>query len=155
MAQIKADYEKRRERLLRRRPANPLADPDAPIDIDERLRGRRGERGMHQLPQVTGAFELEVRVEHGCLLANTAMLAILRRNKGARVADEQSEEQRQNRIISEIVELQREYYFENKNKVTERRRKPPRRDRARHAARAGLSMLLEEITLARLPLLPR
>ncbi len=33
--QIKADYEKRRERLLRRRPANPLADPDAPIDIND------------------------------------------------------------------------------------------------------------------------
>jgi hypothetical protein len=78
---------------------------------------------MHHLPQVTGASELEVRVEHRCLLAKTAMLAILQRNKGARVADERSEEQRQNRIISEIVELQREYYFENKNKDTERRRK--------------------------------
>lgn len=78
---------------------------------------------MHHLPQVTRASELEVRVEHRCLLANTAMLAILQRNKGARVADERSEEQRQNRIISEIVELQREYYFENKNKDTERRRK--------------------------------
>jgi hypothetical protein len=33
----------------------------------------------------------------------------------------ESEEQ-QNRIIVEIVELQRSYYFENKNRDTERRR---------------------------------
>lgn len=33
------------------------------------------------------------------------------------------DEQRQNRIIAEIVELQREYYFENKNKDSERRRR--------------------------------
>jgi hypothetical protein len=32
-------------------------------------------------------------------------------------------EDKQNRIILEIVELQREYYFENKNKETERQRK--------------------------------
>ena len=32
-------------------------------------------------------------------------------------------EEKQNKIISEIVELQREYYFENKNKDTERQRK--------------------------------
>lgn len=35
VAQIKVDYERRRERLLRRRPANPLADPDAPIDVND------------------------------------------------------------------------------------------------------------------------
>ena len=29
----------------------------------------------------------------------------------------------ENRIIAEIVELQREYYFENRNKDSERRRK--------------------------------
>jgi len=29
----------------------------------------------------------------------------------------------QNRIIDQIVELQREFYFENKNKETERRRR--------------------------------
>lgn len=33
------------------------------------------------------------------------------------------DEQRQNRIIAEIVELQREYYYENKNKESERRRR--------------------------------
>jgi len=33
------------------------------------------------------------------------------------------DEARQNRVIAEIVELQREYYFENKNKDSERRRK--------------------------------
>jgi len=31
-------------------------------------------------------------------------------------------EQKENKIIAEIVELQRAYYFENKNKDTERRR---------------------------------
>lgn len=29
----------------------------------------------------------------------------------------------ENRVISEIVELQREYYFENRNKDSERRRR--------------------------------
>lgn len=33
------------------------------------------------------------------------------------------DEQRQNRMIAEIVELQREYYYENKNKESERRRR--------------------------------
>lgn len=32
-------------------------------------------------------------------------------------------EDAQNRVIEEIVALQREYYFENKNKESERRRK--------------------------------
>jgi hypothetical protein len=32
-------------------------------------------------------------------------------------------EQKQNRVIAEIVELQREYYFENRSKETERRRR--------------------------------
>lgn len=31
--------------------------------------------------------------------------------------------EKQNKVILEIVELQREYYFENKNKDTERQRK--------------------------------
>ena len=34
-----------------------------------------------------------------------------------------SDEQTQNRVIAEIVELQREYYFENKGKETERRKR--------------------------------
>jgi hypothetical protein len=33
------------------------------------------------------------------------------------------EEQLQNRVIEEIVELQREFYFENKGKESERRRR--------------------------------
>lgn len=33
------------------------------------------------------------------------------------------DEQKQNRVIAEIVELQREYYFENRSKETERRRR--------------------------------
>jgi hypothetical protein len=37
--------------------------------------------------------------------------------------DELPDEQAQNRVIAEIVELQRECYFENKNKESERRRK--------------------------------
>jgi hypothetical protein len=37
--------------------------------------------------------------------------------------EEGAEETAQNRAIAEIVELQREYYFENKNKESERRRK--------------------------------
>lgn len=37
--------------------------------------------------------------------------------------EEDAEEHAQNRVIAEIVELQREYYFENKNKESERRRK--------------------------------
>jgi len=32
-------------------------------------------------------------------------------------------EEKQNKIIAEIVELQREYYLENKNKDSERQRK--------------------------------
>ena len=32
-------------------------------------------------------------------------------------------ESAQNRVIGEIVELQREFYFENKNKESERRRR--------------------------------
>ncbi|MBZ0259255.1 MAG: hypothetical protein K8F90_01445 [Hyphomicrobiales bacterium] len=32
-------------------------------------------------------------------------------------------EQQQNKIIAEILELQRSYYYENKNKETERGRK--------------------------------
>lgn len=32
-------------------------------------------------------------------------------------------EQLQNRVIEQIVELQREFYFENKGKETERRRR--------------------------------
>jgi hypothetical protein len=32
-------------------------------------------------------------------------------------------EEKQRQVIAEIVELQREYYFENKNKETERRRR--------------------------------
>ncbi len=78
---------------------------------------------MHHLPQVIGDSAWGRPVEVVCLLANSAMLAILRQNWGVRVTDDQLDEQRQNRIISEIVELQREYYFENKNKDTERRRK--------------------------------
>lgn len=35
VAQIKSDYELRRERMMRRRPRNPLAGDDAPIDIDD------------------------------------------------------------------------------------------------------------------------
>ncbi len=38
------------------------------------------------------------------------------------MAEELSEEI-QNRVIGEIVELQRAYYFENKNKDSERKRK--------------------------------
>lgn len=37
--------------------------------------------------------------------------------------DDLADEQRQNRIIAEIVEIQREFYFENKNRDSERRRK--------------------------------
>lgn len=37
--------------------------------------------------------------------------------------DELPDEQRQNRIIGEIVELEREYYYENRNKDSERRRR--------------------------------
>ena len=37
--------------------------------------------------------------------------------------DELPDEQGQNLVIAEIVELQRECYFENKNKESERRRK--------------------------------
>ena len=37
--------------------------------------------------------------------------------------DSLPDEQRQNRIISEIVELQREFFFENRNKDSERRRR--------------------------------
>lgn len=37
--------------------------------------------------------------------------------------DELPDEQKQNRVIAEIVELQREYYFENRSKETERRRR--------------------------------
>jgi hypothetical protein len=33
------------------------------------------------------------------------------------------EEKLQDRVIQQIVELQREFYFENKDKVTERRRR--------------------------------
>ncbi|MEO7179164.1 MAG: hypothetical protein ABIW83_09995 [Allosphingosinicella sp.] len=33
------------------------------------------------------------------------------------------DEQKQNRVIAEIVELQREYYYENRSKETERRRR--------------------------------
>lgn len=36
---------------------------------------------------------------------------------------EEKNKQKQDRIITQIVELQREYYFENKNKDTERQRK--------------------------------
>ncbi len=32
-------------------------------------------------------------------------------------------EENQNKIVEEIVELQREFYFENKNKEAERKRK--------------------------------
>lgn len=32
-------------------------------------------------------------------------------------------EEKQNKIVEEVVELQREFYFENKNKETERKRK--------------------------------
>jgi hypothetical protein len=34
-----------------------------------------------------------------------------------------NEDQNQSRIIEQIIELQREFYFENKGKETERRRK--------------------------------
>lgn len=34
-----------------------------------------------------------------------------------------AEEQLQNRVIMEIIELQREYYYENRNKDSERRRR--------------------------------
>jgi hypothetical protein len=37
--------------------------------------------------------------------------------------DQLPDEQKQNRVIAEIVELQREYYFENRSKETERRRR--------------------------------
>ena len=33
------------------------------------------------------------------------------------------DERKQNRVIAEIIELQREYYFENRSKETERRRR--------------------------------
>lgn len=33
------------------------------------------------------------------------------------------DEAKQNSVIAQIVELQREFYFENKNKETERRRR--------------------------------
>lgn len=33
------------------------------------------------------------------------------------------DEGKQNRVIAEIVELQREYYFENRSKESERRRR--------------------------------
>lgn len=38
-------------------------------------------------------------------------------------ADGLPDEQRQNRMIAEIVELQREFFFENRNKESERRRR--------------------------------
>jgi hypothetical protein len=44
--------------------------------------------------------------------------------EGARAVDTESEqEDSNNRIIEQIIEVQREFYFENKNKDSERRRK--------------------------------
>ena len=44
--------------------------------------------------------------------------------EGARMLDPSSgDDQAQNRLIEQIVELQREFYFENKGKETERRRR--------------------------------
>lgn len=39
------------------------------------------------------------------------------------VGDGLPDEQRQNRMIAEIVELQRAFFFENRNKDSERRRR--------------------------------
>jgi hypothetical protein len=41
----------------------------------------------------------------------------------ADIQDELPDADKQNRVIAEIVELQREYYFENRGKETERRRR--------------------------------
>lgn len=39
------------------------------------------------------------------------------------VAEPSASEELENRVIAEIVELQREFYFENRNKDSERRRR--------------------------------